>query len=69
MHAVDDVNFALRPGTITALVGESGSGKSTVARLIARLFEPTAGQRALRRRGHADDSRRRDVLHYRSTSR
>jgi peptide/nickel transport system ATP-binding protein len=43
VHAVDDVSFALRPGTITALVGESGSGKSTVARLLARLHDPTRG--------------------------
>src|SRR5207248_1983870 len=27
VHAVEDVSFSLRPGTITALVGESGSGK------------------------------------------
>jgi peptide/nickel transport system ATP-binding protein len=44
LRAVDDVSFTLRPGTITALVGESGSGKSTIARLIARLYEPTSGQ-------------------------
>ena len=43
LHAVDDVSFALRPGTITALVGESGSGKSTVARMLARLYDPTSG--------------------------
>ena len=43
VHAVEDVSFSLRPGTITALVGESGSGKSTVARLIARLYDPTSG--------------------------
>src|SRR5262249_44093473 len=43
VHAVDDVSFELRPGTITALVGESGSGKSTVARLLARLYDPTSG--------------------------
>ena len=44
LRAVDDVSFELRPGTITALVGESGSGKSTIARMIARLYEPTGGQ-------------------------
>src|SRR5258707_5923722 len=27
-RSVEDVSFALRPGTITALVGESGSGRS-----------------------------------------
>ena len=43
LHAVDDVSFTLRPGTITALVGESGSGKSTVARILARLYEATGG--------------------------
>jgi peptide/nickel transport system ATP-binding protein len=48
LHAVDDVTFTLRPGTITALVGESGSGKSTVARIIAKLYDPTAGTAVLR---------------------
>jgi peptide/nickel transport system ATP-binding protein len=43
VRAVDDVSFTLRSGTITALVGESGSGKSTVARILARLHEPTSG--------------------------
>ena len=43
LRAVDDVSFTLRQGTITALVGESGSGKSTVARILARLHEPTSG--------------------------
>ncbi len=66
VHAVDDVSFALRPGTITALVGESGSGKSTVARLIARLFEPTAGHVLFEGADAANDSRRRDLLRYRS---
>jgi peptide/nickel transport system ATP-binding protein len=66
IHAVDDVSFALRPGTITALVGESGSGKSTVARLLARLYLPTSGQIIF---GGEDVSRaksRRDLLRYRS---
>jgi len=66
VHAVDDVSFELRPGTITALVGESGSGKSTVARLLARLYEPTAGAVLFHGSDIARVRRRRDVLRYRS---
>jgi peptide/nickel transport system ATP-binding protein len=43
VHAVEDASLALRPGRATALVGESGSGKTTVARLLARIYTPTAG--------------------------
>jgi peptide/nickel transport system ATP-binding protein len=43
LHAVDDVNFAIGQREIVALVGESGSGKSTIARLLARVYEPTSG--------------------------
>jgi peptide/nickel transport system ATP-binding protein len=66
IHAVDDVSFTLRPGTITALVGESGSGKSTVARILARLYAPTAGRVVFEGANAARRGRRRDVLHYRS---
>lgn len=41
--AVDDVSFAVRRGTTTAIVGESGSGKSTVAQMVLGLLEPTSG--------------------------
>ena len=43
VHAVEDTSLALTPGRALALVGESGSGKTTVARMLARLYEPTAG--------------------------
>src|SRR5205823_14406124 len=41
--AVEDTSLALYPARALALVGESGSGKTTVARLLARLYDPTAG--------------------------
>ncbi|MDK8509895.1 ATP-binding cassette domain-containing protein [Corynebacterium bovis] len=39
-----DLDLRLEAGTVTALVGPSGAGKSTVAALLARLWDPQAGQ-------------------------
>ncbi|MEE9521843.1 MAG: dipeptide ABC transporter ATP-binding protein [candidate division NC10 bacterium] len=44
VRAVDGVSFEVRRGETVGLVGESGCGKSTMARLILRLLEPTAGE-------------------------
>jgi ATP-binding cassette subfamily B protein len=42
--AVDGVTLDVPPGHTLALVGETGSGKSTIAALIARLYDPTGGR-------------------------
>jgi peptide/nickel transport system ATP-binding protein len=62
--AVDDVSLDVRPGETVALVGESGSGKSTVAKMLVRLVEPTAGTITLD--GEPIGTGRRAVTSYRS---
>jgi ATP-binding cassette subfamily B protein len=38
-----DIDLHVPPGTTTALVGETGSGKTTLAYLLARLYDPDRG--------------------------
>ena len=43
-QVLSDVGFAIDPGTKLALVGESGEGKTTLANLLLRFYETSAGR-------------------------
>ncbi len=64
LHAADGIDFEIGEREIVALVGESGSGKSTVARLIAMTYRPTAGEVLYRGRPLRSLRGRQDRLAY-----
>ena len=44
VHAVDDINFEIKPKETFGLVGESGCGKTTTGKLLVKLLDPTDGR-------------------------
>ena len=44
IKALQNVSFTLSEGKTLGIIGETGSGKSTIANMIARLYEVTSGE-------------------------
>lgn len=44
VHALDEVDLAIRKGEVLGLVGESGCGKSTLGRIAAGILPASSGQ-------------------------
>jgi len=64
--ALENVNLTLTAGTRLALVGPTGAGKSTLAKLMARLYDPQSGSVTFGgvdlRQASMEDLRRRIVV-------
>jgi ATP-binding cassette subfamily B protein len=43
-NVLSGISFRFEPGERIALVGENGAGKTTLVKLIARLYDPSAGR-------------------------
>jgi ABC-type multidrug transport system fused ATPase/permease subunit len=41
---LEHIDLTIPPGQTVALVGATGAGKSTIAKLLARFYDPTSGQ-------------------------
>ena len=44
IKALDNLSFKIEAGKSLAIMGKTGSGKSTIALLLCRLIDPTAGE-------------------------
>ena len=43
VKALQEVSFAVSPGSVHALMGENGAGKSTLLKILSGAYRPTAG--------------------------
>ncbi|MVN92314.1 ABC transporter ATP-binding protein [Mucilaginibacter aquatilis] len=44
IEALRSVSFSVEPGQLVAIIGRTGSGKSTIANLLMRMYDVTAGE-------------------------
>ena len=55
-HAVDHVDFSVKPSEVLALIGSNGAGKTTLVNLISGLIRPDGGRILFRDRDVTHES-------------
>ncbi len=44
VHAIEDVSFEIRPGTVHSIIGPNGAGKTTLLNLMTGIYTPSSGR-------------------------
>ena len=44
VHAMHDVSFTVRAGSVHSVIGPNGAGKTTLFNLVSGVYEPTRGE-------------------------
>jgi branched-chain amino acid transport system ATP-binding protein len=44
VHAVEDLSFAVQPGTVHSIIGPNGAGKTTLLNMLTGIYMPSAGR-------------------------
>ena len=60
-EALKDVSFTIGDGEVVGVVGRNGSGKSTILKIIAGVYRPTAGAVKVFRQGGRTDRAGRGI--------
>ncbi len=64
VHAVNNINLAVKKGEILAIAGESGCGKSTLAKAVMRLVDSQSGEILLNGTNILELKKREDLKHF-----
>ena len=68
LTAVDDVSFAIGPGTCFGLLGPNGAGKTTTLEVIENILAPTSGDILYRGRPRTNQFKNEVGIQFQNTS-